>query len=61
MHRAHTMQGIPKLTEFGFLNWVGGGGHVGFSPVSPTTGQDALKQYRMVSGRVREYGFDYRA
>jgi len=50
---------VPKLTEFNFLNWAGGGGHVGFSPVSPTTGTDALKQYRMVSGRVREHGFDY--
>jgi 4-cresol dehydrogenase (hydroxylating) len=59
LHRADTMKGIPKLTEFGFLNWNGGGGHVGFSPVSPTTGQDALKQYRMVSSRVREFGFDY--
>ncbi|MFO7275555.1 MAG: FAD-binding oxidoreductase [Pseudomonadota bacterium] len=58
-HRAETMRGIPKLTEFGFLNWNGGGGHVGFSPVSPTTGEDAIKQYRMVSRRVREYGFDY--
>jgi len=59
IHRADTMRGIPKLTEFGFLNWNGGGGHVGFSPVSPTTGKDAVKQFRMVSGRVREYGFDY--
>lgn len=59
IHRADTMRGIPKLTEFGFLNWNGGGGHVGFSPVSPITGHDAMKQYRMVSGRVREYGFDY--
>jgi 4-cresol dehydrogenase (hydroxylating) flavoprotein subunit len=59
IHRADTMRGVPKLTEFGFLNWNGGGGHIGFSPVSPTTGQDAIKQYRMVSGRVREYGFDY--
>ena len=59
IHRADTMQGIPKLTEFGFLNWNGGGGHVGFSPVSPTTGRDAIKQFKMVSGRVREYGFDY--
>lgn len=59
IHRADTMRGIPKLTEFGFLNWNGGGGHVGFSPVSPTTGEDAIKQFRMVSGRVREHGFDY--
>jgi len=59
LHRADTMRGIPKLTEFNFLNWAGGGGHIGFSPVSPTTGADAIKQYRMVSSRVREYGFDY--
>lgn len=58
-HRAETMQGIPKLTEFNFLNWDGGGGHVGFSPVSPITGTDAIRQYRMVSERVRENGFDY--
>ena len=49
---------MPKLTEFSFLNWDGGGGHIGFSPVSPTRAR-TLKQYRMVSGRVREYGFDY--
>ncbi len=59
IHRSDTMRGIPKLTEFGFLNWNGGGGHVGFSPVSPITGKDAIKQYRMVSGRVRAAGFDY--
>jgi 4-cresol dehydrogenase (hydroxylating) flavoprotein subunit len=59
IHRADTMKGIPKLTEFGFLNWNGGGGHVGFSPVSPTTGTDAIKQFKMVNGRVREAGFDY--
>lgn len=59
LHRAETMKGIPKLTEFNFLNWNGGGGHIGFSPVSPTTGKDAIKQFNMVSGRVREYGFDY--
>jgi 4-cresol dehydrogenase (hydroxylating) len=59
IHRAETMKGVPKLTEFGFLNWAGGGGHVGFSPVSPTTGKDAIKQFQMVSRRVHEYGFDY--
>lgn len=59
LHRAETMRGVPKLTEFNFLNWNGGGGHVGFSPVSPITGPDAIKQYRFVSELVREYGFDY--
>jgi len=58
-HRAETMRGVPKLTEFNFLNWNGGGGHVGFSPVSPITGQDAIKQFRLVSELVRSYGFDY--
>jgi len=58
-HRAETMKGIPKLTEFNFLNWNGGGGHVGFSPVAPITGKDAIDQYNLVSGVVREYGFDY--
>lgn len=59
IHRGETMRGVPKLTEFNFLNWDGGGGHVGFSPVSPTVGADAIKQYRMVSSLVREYGWDY--
>lgn len=59
IHRAETMRGIPKLTEFNFLNWDGGGGHVGFSPVAPITGEDAIRQYHMVKDRVREYGFDY--
>ncbi len=58
-HRGRTMQGIPSLTEFGFVNWVGGGGHIDFSPISPTTGRDAIKQYTMVKGRANEYGFDY--
>lgn len=59
LHRAETMKGIPKLTEFNFLNWNGGGGHVGFSPVSPITGTDAINQYKFVSELVRDYGFDY--
>lgn len=59
LHRAQTMAGIPRLTEYSFINWVGGGGHIGFSPVSPTTGRDALKQYEMVKKRMNEYGFDY--
>ena len=59
LHRAETMKGVPKLTEFNFLNWNGGGGHVGFSPVSPITGKDAIDQYNLVSNLVREYGFDY--
>jgi 4-cresol dehydrogenase (hydroxylating) flavoprotein subunit len=58
-HRALTMRGIPRLTEYSFVNWVGGGGHIGFSPVSPIKGAEALKQYRMVRDRLHESGFDY--
>jgi 4-cresol dehydrogenase (hydroxylating) flavoprotein subunit len=58
-HRALTMRGIPRLTEYGFVNWVGGGGHIGFSPVSPIKGPEALKQYHMVRDRLHEAGFDY--
>ena len=58
-HRAKTMAGIPTLTEFGLVNWVGGGGHIDFSPVSPTTGEDAIRQFNMVKQRAHEHGFDY--
>jgi len=59
-HRALTMSGIPRLTEYNLVNWVGGGGgHLGFSPVSPIRGSEALKQYHMVRDRLHQYGFDY--
>jgi 4-cresol dehydrogenase (hydroxylating) len=57
--RAETMRGIPRLSEFSFINWTGGGGHIGFSPVSPIRGSEAMKQYTMVRDRMHEYGFDY--
>jgi 4-cresol dehydrogenase (hydroxylating) len=58
-HRAQTMRGIPRLTEYSFVNWVEGGAHIGFSPVSPIKGSEALKQYTMVRDRMHESGFDY--
>jgi 4-cresol dehydrogenase (hydroxylating) len=58
-HRAQTMRGIPRLTEYSFVNWVTGGAHIGFSPVSPIKGSEALKQYTMVRDRMHEAGFDY--
>ena len=58
-HRALTMKGVPRLTEYSFVNWVGGGGHIGFSPVSPIKGNEAMKQYTMVRDRMHQYGFDY--
>ena len=57
--RAETMRGVPRLSEFSFINWTGGGGHIGFSPVSPIRGAEAMKQYTMVRDRMHEYGFDY--
>ncbi|MCG2635031.1 MAG: FAD-binding oxidoreductase [Gammaproteobacteria bacterium] len=58
-YRKKLMRGEPNLTEFNLMNWVGGGGHVNFSPISPTTGDDAVKQYEMIRSRAHEYGFDY--
>ena len=58
-HRAMTMRGVPRLTEYSFVNWLGGGGHIGFSPVSPIKGAEAMKQYVMVRDRMHQYGFDY--
>jgi 4-cresol dehydrogenase (hydroxylating) len=57
--RADAMRGVPRLSEFSFINWTGGGGHIGFSPVSPIRGNEAMKQYTMVRDRLHEYGFDY--
>ena len=57
--RADEMRGIPRMNEFSFVNWSGGGGHIGFSPVSPIRGNEAMKQYTMVRDRLHEYGFDY--
>ena len=57
--RADEMRGIPRMNEFSFVNWSGGGGHIGFSPVSPIRGHEAMKQYTMVRDRLHEYGFDY--
>ena len=52
--------GIPGLDAFNLLNWRGGSGaHVDFSPVCPTTGRDAVRQYRMVRERAAQFGFDY--
>ena len=58
-YRVELMRGKPNMTEFGLMNWVGGGGHINFSPISPTTGEDAMKQYQMIRERATEYDFDY--
>ena len=59
VYRAELMRGVPNMTEFGIVNWTGGGAHLDFSPVLPTTGDDAMKQFHMIRDRAREFGFDY--
>ncbi|KAL1870117.1 hypothetical protein Plec18167_007635 [Paecilomyces lecythidis] len=58
--RDETLKGLPNTYELGWLNWRGPGGSLlGFSPISPTTGEDANKQYQMVKKRFTQFGFDY--
>lgn len=58
-YRTKLMRGIPNMTEFSLMNWVGGGGHINFSPISAPDGKEALHQYRLVEQRCHDYGFDY--
>ncbi len=60
-YRVKLMRGEPNMTEFGLLNWVGGGGHINFSPISAPDGKESMKQYEMIRDRSHEYGFDYMA
>jgi 4-cresol dehydrogenase (hydroxylating) len=58
-YRKKLMSGVPTMAEFNLINWAGGGGHVDFAPISPTTGADAIKQYAMIRDRSAEFGYDY--
>ena len=58
-YRAKLMRGIPNMTEFGLLNWVGAGSHIDFSPMSPVTGSGALKQFEVIRDVCHQYDFDY--
>lgn len=58
-YRAKLMQGIPNMTEFGLLNWLGAGSHIDFSPMSPVTGDGALQQFHFMRDKCHEYGVDY--
>ncbi len=58
--REETLQGIPNTYELGWLNWTcENGSLLGFSPISPATGEDSNKQYALVKRRLMEFGFDY--
>jgi 4-cresol dehydrogenase (hydroxylating) len=56
----HTRAGIPGMNAEKLPYWWGGrGGHIGFAPVSPMTGRDALAQAVMTKRRCEEFGFDF--
>jgi 4-cresol dehydrogenase (hydroxylating) len=54
--------GVPNLDWNYMTGWYGGeeGGHIGFSPVAPLTGDEALRVHRLLKGLVeREARLDY--
>lgn len=53
--------GVPTLELNAQTAWYGGekGGHVGFSPIAPMTGEDAIKVRDLLRGMVEEAGLDY--
>ncbi len=62
-HPAERIQGgVPNLEWNQMTAWYGGeeGGHIGFSPVAPLTGPDAVAVRDLLRGLVeREAGLDY--
>ncbi len=58
-YRTKLMRGIPNMTEFSVMNWIGGGGHINFSPISAPDGKEALRQFRLIEEKCHEHGFDY--
>ena len=52
--------GVPFVLPLNVANWMGGrGGHVGFSPVMPPSGDLALAAFRHNKMRFEEAGLDY--
>lgn len=58
-YRADHMCGNMSLREFGFFNWVGGGGNIWFSPVAQAKGSETQKQIEMCKRILGKYGLDY--
>lgn len=58
-YRKQLMRGIPNMVEYNLMNWIPNGGHMDFSPISPVTGADAMKQYHLIRDRCNKAGFDY--
>jgi 4-cresol dehydrogenase (hydroxylating) flavoprotein subunit len=53
--------GVPNLGINAMTAWYGGeeGGHVGFSPVAPLTGRDALAVRDLMRSMIEAAGLDY--
>jgi len=56
------MTGVPVSFPLANANWHGGrGGHVGYSPVLPPSGDLAMDQFRRTYALYEKYGMDYHA
>ena len=55
--------GVPSLDLNQMTAWYGGeeGGHIGFSPVAPLTGPDAVALRDLLRGMIESAGLDYMA
>ena len=53
--------GVPSLDINAMTAWYGGeeGGHIGFSPIAPLTGRDAMALRDLLRGMIHEAGLDY--
>jgi 4-cresol dehydrogenase (hydroxylating) len=53
--------GVPNLEAVQMAKWYGGeeGGHCGFSPAAPLTGEDAIRLRDLLRGTLAGYGLDY--
>ncbi|NWG52610.1 MAG: FAD-binding oxidoreductase [Hydrogenophilaceae bacterium] len=54
--------GTPITFPLANANWFGGrGGHIGYSPVLPSKGDLALRQFQRTYALYQQYGMDYHA
>ncbi|KAF4311966.1 FAD-linked oxidase [Botryosphaeria dothidea] len=60
LHNRHNiLQGVPSYEELRWVDWLPNGAHIAFSPISKISGDDALKQFKLVKKRCNDAGFDY--
>lgn len=57
--RVKIYSGTPDLRELDWVMWLPNGSHTAFSPISPLTGEDAVKQYNLTKRLHQKWGFDY--